>query len=60
MAVTVQSIKSPSRRELRCGTCGYGVVVRIAPPFCPMCRSHAWVEVAQHAESRPHDRDSTR
>jgi predicted Zn-ribbon and HTH transcriptional regulator len=28
--------------ELRCSTCGYGVVVRIAPDACPMCRGSVW------------------
>jgi len=29
-------------RELFCGCCGYGVVVRHDPPDCPMCRSSSW------------------
>jgi hypothetical protein len=29
-------------RELFCGECGYGVVVRRDPPECPMCRAKAW------------------
>ena len=28
--------------ELRCSSCGYGVVVRIAPESCPMCRGSLW------------------
>lgn len=28
--------------ELRCSACGYGVVVRIAPDACPMCRGSVW------------------
>ncbi|HET8527487.1 MAG TPA: hypothetical protein VFL60_01145 [Gaiellaceae bacterium] len=31
-------------RELRCGSCGYGVVVRRDPPACPMCRESSWRE----------------
>jgi len=31
-------------RELYCGECGYGIVVRREPPECPMCRSSAWSE----------------
>jgi rubrerythrin len=29
-------------RELFCGECGYGIVVRREPPECPMCRSNEW------------------
>lgn len=35
--------------ELRCSDCGYGVVVRMAPDRCPMCRGSVW----EHP-SRPH------
>jgi hypothetical protein len=28
--------------ELRCSSCGYGVVVRIAPEACPMCLGTVW------------------
>jgi rubrerythrin len=31
-------------RELFCGGCGYGVVIRRDPPECPMCRSSVWAE----------------
>ena len=37
----------PLRFELYCATCGYGVVVRMAPSSCPMCQSGVW----EHAES---------
>lgn len=33
-----------SVRELWCGGCGYGVVVRREPPECPMCRNADWRE----------------
>jgi hypothetical protein len=33
-----------SVRELWCGGCGYGVVVRREPPECPMCRQANWRE----------------
>jgi len=33
-----------SIRELWCGGCGYGVVVRREPPDCPMCREANWRE----------------
>jgi len=29
--------------ELHCASCGYGVVVRVAPDTCPMCRGTVWV-----------------
>jgi rubrerythrin len=29
-------------RELWCGGCGYGVVIRREPPECPMCRTADW------------------
>jgi rubrerythrin len=32
-------------RELLCGRCGYGVVVRREPPACPMCRETSWREL---------------
>jgi hypothetical protein len=28
--------------ELRCRSCGYGVVAYRAPSICPMCRSSDW------------------
>jgi rubrerythrin len=28
--------------ELFCRECGYGIVVRRDPPWCPMCRSNTW------------------
>jgi hypothetical protein len=31
-----------ARFELRCSWCGYGVVVRMAPDACPMCRGSVW------------------
>ena len=31
-------------RELWCGACGYGVVVRREPAECPMCREANWRE----------------
>jgi len=35
-----------ARFELRCAACGYGVVVRIAPDTCPMCKGTVWEHVA--------------
>ena len=31
-----------TRLELRCGTCGYGVLVRTPPESCPMCKTKTW------------------
>jgi rubrerythrin len=31
-------------RELFCGECGYGIVVRRDPPECPMCHTCEWRE----------------
>ena len=40
-----------SVRELWCGDCGYGVVVRREPPECPMCRETNWRERPPAARS---------
>jgi rubrerythrin len=33
-----------------CQACSYGVAVREAPAYCPMCRSASWMEIkAQRA-----------
>ena len=40
-----------SVRELWCGGCGYGVVVRCEPPACPMCREANWRERPRAAQS---------
>ena len=32
--------------DLFCASCGYGVVVRIAPERCPMCSGSTWVHPA--------------
>ena len=34
--------REDARFELRCSSCGYGVVVRIAPESCPMCQGSFW------------------
>jgi hypothetical protein len=36
-----------ARAELRCGSCGYGVVVSDPPPACPMCQTNGWDPVAR-------------
>jgi rubrerythrin len=33
-----------SARELWCGGCGYGIVIRRDPPECPICRQTSWRE----------------
>lgn len=37
--------ETTERRELVCGCCGYGAVVRVTPPACPMCHGSSWQEV---------------
>jgi hypothetical protein len=32
----------PLRVDLRCRSCGYGIVVAGEPPACPICHSHDW------------------
>jgi rubredoxin len=32
----------PSRRELVCADCGYGILVRRPPERCPMCGGTRW------------------
>jgi hypothetical protein len=34
--------KGDARPEFRCRACGYGIVVRVVPSRCPMCRADAW------------------
>jgi rubrerythrin len=43
-----ESVQQPVR-ELWCGRCGYGAVVRRDPPECPMCRRTSWRERAPWA-----------
>ncbi|MDQ3867295.1 MAG: hypothetical protein M3304_10830 [Actinomycetota bacterium] len=45
--VTVADVRASgaSRREFRCGVCGYGVALAGSPPACPMCRATAWEPV---------------
>jgi hypothetical protein len=40
---------SPALGEFRCADCGYGVVVRLVLPACPMCRGVAWEDAATTA-----------
>jgi rubrerythrin len=40
--VTTQIGRRWPRFELSCSTCGYGIVVRIAPERCPMCSGSTW------------------
>jgi hypothetical protein len=37
------------RAEYRCAACGYGIVVYVQPPGCPMCSEARW----EHVEWRP-------
>jgi rubrerythrin len=38
----METNKPLGSRELFCGECGYGIVVRRYPPQCPMCRKTSW------------------
>jgi len=44
VALKTPETAMPCVRELWCGRCGYGVVVRREPPACPMCRETSWRE----------------
>lgn len=50
-AIEVENRESAQQlvRQLWCGGCGYGVVVRRDPPECPMCRQASWLERAPSA-----------
>jgi rubrerythrin len=39
-----QATPELSVRELWCGGCGYGIVIRRDPPECPICRKVSWRE----------------
>ena len=43
-ATELENRERSSVRELWCGGCGYGVVVRRDPPECPICRQTRWRE----------------
>jgi len=43
-----REVRGDARFQLVCARCGYGVIVRIAPEACPMCRGTAW----EHARVR--------
>lgn len=45
--------ETAGRRELVCGSCGYGAVVRMTPPACPMCHSSSWREVPDGSRRSP-------
>ena len=45
----------PVKSELRCASCGYGVVAAEAPEMCPMCRSSEWEPVLWRPFSRRSD-----
>jgi rubrerythrin len=47
----------PAEGEFRCSQCGYGVVVQVQLPRCPMCSGTAWEETSWGAiRRRPVDR----
>src|SRR5438093_12061853 len=48
------NVQAAATIELRCGTCGYGVIVRVAPETCPMCHGTVWDRVATiDADGKP-------
>jgi rubrerythrin len=42
----------PTRVDLRCRACGYGVVVVGPPPACPICHATDWVPVTRRRDTR--------
>lgn len=43
---------TPTRGELHCADCGYGVTVQAKLPVCPMCGGGAWEQSAWSPISR--------
>ncbi len=39
---TAKPERPVGRGGFRCGSCGYGVVVSVPPPACPMCQASVW------------------
>jgi hypothetical protein len=33
---------APPTQSVRCASCGYGAVLKMQSPPCPMCRDTAW------------------
>ena len=48
-AVAAGRGRTRKRAEYRCAGCGYGIIVYVQPPSCPMCREPRW----EHVEWRP-------
>jgi len=46
------SHRAQSRYNLRCTSCGYGVLVRLAPDRCPMCGETVWEHAGPELLSR--------
>jgi rubrerythrin len=40
--------------EYRCAECGYGVTIRTALPFCPMCGGGSWEASGRRELDRLH------
>lgn len=47
-----QTPGAPPRFNLRCTSCGYGVLVRVSPDRCPMCGGVAWEHAGPELLSR--------
>jgi len=49
------------RRDLRCGSCGYGIVAAELPlDGCPMCHGTEWLDPARRAPSGETQRRGSR
>jgi hypothetical protein len=44
--------RKSKRAEYRCAGCGYGIIVYVQPPSCPMCRELRWESVEWRPFSR--------
>lgn len=52
---TADALAAAVTGEYRCSACGYGIVVRHAPPGCPMCHATSWEPVAWRPFTRAVD-----
>jgi rubrerythrin len=50
--VVFSAAGDPAFGEYRCAECGYGVTIRTALPFCPMCGGGSWEASGRHELDR--------
>lgn len=55
----------PVKSDLRCASCGYGIVASDVPDECPMCRAKdwepaAWRPFSRRSDFRPHEATKAR